>query len=641
MKQYRQEKIVNIEDMNNDPQIIKPFSDVSSVSLGAQTAGAEVSRGEKLDSAAKLVAQQLHSASTLEKKQSSNVSKNSASGVLTPSDSRNSISSGHQDEFSSLKRQLSPQNVQVSQKQMVLQNGGSNVATVKRVRPIQVAPPPGLLKHTSNVQNHQQRGVAPNLPGSYVQVDAPQQHTDSNYQKFIKLRAVSGALASDWSVGRVLPEVPRYLSAELASASMSMQQMVGVHAQYRQLCQQQQQQQGGGAQQQLQSAHLNRVSTQSSVNVSENVTSQPQQLAKSVDSVYIPPPLRSKIEARLTEPLSQSAAGAFKVSQFKDSYAPPIARESSIADQSLASKVNPSSGNNKRRLAPTKVTAQQMFSLNAPAKFQQHPLRQQQQHQQVDSGLSYSSMVSRNVQAPTITPSPVVVQQKVDVPAVVESEVSTKPVVGKVASNLTLQLKSLSVSTQNVSEIGVSSQQEVAKTEQPLDIGKNDSAPSKEPVRVDDVDIGLLEDAMVLDQMEDIQETIVPVQGGDEVVQQERPKISPPPPSDPERRLAQRQKQIDIGKNTPEYRNYISIKPNKNRRGRYDPQTPDKHQDISKRNWEGQMKVWRRKLHMFDNIDAVKGGAGNVSANVNNFKRFERSSNKKSEDKENVIVGQQ
>lgn len=51
------------------------------------------------------------------------------------------------------------------------------------------------------------------------------------------------------------------------------------------------------------------------------------------------------------------------------------------------------------------------------------------------------------------------------------------------------------------------------------------------------------------------------------------------------------------------------------------------------------MKVWRRKLHMFDNIDAVKGSAGNVSANVNNFKRFERNASKKSEDKENIIVG--
>ncbi|KAI3647379.1 hypothetical protein MP228_007600 [Amoeboaphelidium protococcarum] len=610
-------------------------------SLGAQAVGAaDVSSGEQVDSAAQLAAQQLHSASTCK----SNVSKNSASGVLTPSDSRNSISSSHQDEFPSQKRQLSPQNVQVSQKQIMLQNGGNTVATVKRVRPIQVAPPPGLLKHTSNLQNHQQHGGAANMPGSYVQVDAPQQHTDSNYQKFIKLRAVSGALASDWSVGRALPEVPRYLSAELASAAMSMQQMVGVHAQYRNLCQQQQQQQQGGSkQQQQQSAHLNQVSVQSSVNVSENVTSQPQQLAKPVDSVYIPPPLRSKIEARLTEPLGQSAAGAFKVSQLKDSYAPPIIKDSSIINQSSSASVNQNGGNNKRRLAPTKVTAQQMFSTNAPAKFQQHPLKQQKQQQQVDSGVSYSSMVSRNVQAPTITPLPVVEQQKVDVPAVVESEASNRPVVGKVASNLTLQLKSLSVSTQNVADIatGVSSQQEVANTEQPLGIGQSDSASSKEPVRVDDVDIGILEDAMVLDQMEDIQETVAPLKEGDQVVQQERPKIPPPPPSDPERRLAQRQKQIDIGKNTPEYRNYISIKPNKNRRGRYDPQTPDKHQDISKRNWEGQMKVWRRKLHMFDNMDAVKGGAGNVSSNVNNFKRFERSSSKKSEDKENVIVGQQ
>ncbi|KAI3656885.1 hypothetical protein MP638_004241 [Amoeboaphelidium occidentale] len=78
-----------------------------------------------------------------------------------------------------------------------------------------------------------------------------------------------------------------------------------------------------------------------------------------------------------------------------------------------------------------------------------------------------------------------------------------------------------------------------------------------------------------------------------------RKKIPPPPQSSPERRLQQRQKQVDIGKNTPEYQYYIYTVPKEQRR-KGDPQTPDKFQDISKRNWEGQVKAWRRRLHEFD-----------------------------------------
>lgn len=37
-----------------------------------------------------------------------------------------------------------------------------------------------------------------------------------------------------------------------------------------------------------------------------------------------------------------------------------------------------------------------------------------------------------------------------------------------------------------------------------------------------------------------------------------------------------------------------------------DPVTPDKWQDVSKRNWEGQVKKWRRQLHAFDLDSPVK-----------------------------------
>ena len=88
------------------------------------------------------------------------------------------------------------------------------------------------------------------------------------------------------------------------------------------------------------------------------------------------------------------------------------------------------------------------------------------------------------------------------------------------------------------------------------------------------------------------------------VLKQCRPKIPPPPKASPEHRLAQRQKQIDIGKNTPEYLYYLHLHP-KHRRKKHTgaaehPVTPDKYQEISKRNWEGQVKAWRRRLHAFD-----------------------------------------
>jgi len=65
------------------------------------------------------------------------------------------------------------------------------------------------------------------------------------------------------------------------------------------------------------------------------------------------------------------------------------------------------------------------------------------------------------------------------------------------------------------------------------------------------------------------------------------------------KRLESRQKQIDIGKNTPGYKNYIQqIK--KEKRKYYDPHTPDKYQICSKRSWDGQIRVWRRLLHLYD-----------------------------------------
>eukprot|EP01103_Thecamoeba_quadrilineata_P013283 TRINITY_DN3642_c0_g1_i1.p1 TRINITY_DN3642_c0_g1~~TRINITY_DN3642_c0_g1_i1.p1 ORF type:complete len:460 (+),score=120.83 TRINITY_DN3642_c0_g1_i1:82-1461(+) len=65
------------------------------------------------------------------------------------------------------------------------------------------------------------------------------------------------------------------------------------------------------------------------------------------------------------------------------------------------------------------------------------------------------------------------------------------------------------------------------------------------------------------------------------------------------RRLETRQRQIDIGKNTIGYQNYVKLIPPEKRK-RYDPQTPNKFQVCSKRSWDGQIKKWRRLVHQYD-----------------------------------------
>lgn len=73
-------------------------------------------------------------------------------------------------------------------------------------------------------------------------------------------------------------------------------------------------------------------------------------------------------------------------------------------------------------------------------------------------------------------------------------------------------------------------------------------------------------------------------------------------------RIAQRQKQIDYGKNTLGYQRYTEEVPRHSRRHSRNssvrhPETPDVKQICSKRSFDGQVKKWRRELHRWDPED--------------------------------------
>ena len=70
--------------------------------------------------------------------------------------------------------------------------------------------------------------------------------------------------------------------------------------------------------------------------------------------------------------------------------------------------------------------------------------------------------------------------------------------------------------------------------------------------------------------------------------------------------IEQRQKQIEIGKSTSEYRNYISQIPKSRRQGSREPDTPNVRRVCSKRAWDGLVHQWRRLLHQWDGSEEQK-----------------------------------
>ncbi|KAI9895950.1 hypothetical protein PsorP6_019223 [Peronosclerospora sorghi] len=71
-------------------------------------------------------------------------------------------------------------------------------------------------------------------------------------------------------------------------------------------------------------------------------------------------------------------------------------------------------------------------------------------------------------------------------------------------------------------------------------------------------------------------------------------------------RLAQRQKQIDYGKNTIGYDRYCALVPRHKRRPGKHPMTPDKTMRVGKKGFDGIVRKWRQALHQYDPPELVE-----------------------------------
>ncbi|XP_005089698.2 uncharacterized protein LOC101857844 isoform X2 [Aplysia californica] len=66
-----------------------------------------------------------------------------------------------------------------------------------------------------------------------------------------------------------------------------------------------------------------------------------------------------------------------------------------------------------------------------------------------------------------------------------------------------------------------------------------------------------------------------------------------------EARLARKEKDVQYGKNTDAYKLYTEVVPkaSRSRNKKYHPRTPEKRIKCSRRSWDSQIKIWKRRLH--------------------------------------------
>ena len=96
-------------------------------------------------------------------------------------------------------------------------------------------------------------------------------------------------------------------------------------------------------------------------------------------------------------------------------------------------------------------------------------------------------------------------------------------------------------------------------------------------------------------------------------------------------RITQRMRQIDIGKNTPEYKNYIATIP-KNKRESHHPRTPNPKYKMPNKHWKTAVNRWRKALHAFD-LDAPQ--KNNDENNNHNHDNNDDNNNKENKNDNN------
>ncbi|KAL5108502.1 hypothetical protein TcWFU_001567 [Taenia crassiceps] len=67
--------------------------------------------------------------------------------------------------------------------------------------------------------------------------------------------------------------------------------------------------------------------------------------------------------------------------------------------------------------------------------------------------------------------------------------------------------------------------------------------------------------------------------------------------------LLRRQRDIDVGKTTEKYAEYV-LKIPKPEREKHHPRTPNKFRVVSRRGWDGMIRKWRKDIHNYENLNS-------------------------------------